>query len=312
MLASLNHPNIAQIYGLEEGPPEAGHHARALVIELVEGETLAERLSQTTRHKAHGTSRKGLPIDEAVAIARQIGAALEAAHEKGIVHRDLKPSNVALTRDGQINVLDFGLAKLNDSNAPDVPTALNAGGRSPRWSSDGRELFYRNGRQTMAVAVKPGPTLGIAAPRLLLEGNYVEEQPGQGAHNYDVSGDGRRFLMMAPTAENERADERAWAAARNIAVLGEHLMIEGVPVQPLLAYNPLVEEAIDSARVHDYEGVPVRVVDPEHLIALALQAGGARRRERAWQLLQSGDVDRRRLRAILDQHGVPANMPDDV
>ena len=104
----------------------------------------------------------------------------------------------------------------------------------------------------------------------------------------------------------------AWAAAKDIAVLGEHLMIESVPVQPLLAYNLLVEEAIDSARVHDYEGVPVRVVDPEHLIALALQAGGARRRERAWQLLQSGDVDRRRLRAILDQHGVPANIPDDV
>jgi hypothetical protein len=65
-------------------------------------------------------------------------------------------------------------------------------------------------------------------------------------------------------------------------------MIESVPVQPLLAYNPLVEEAIETARMHDYEGVPVRVVRPEHLIALALQAGGARRRERAWQLPQSG------------------------
>ena len=93
---------------------------------------------------------------------------------------------------------------------------------------------------------------------------------------------------------------------------GEHLLIQTVPVQPLLAFNPLVEEAIESARVHDYEGIPVRVVDPEHLIALALLAGGARRRERAWQLLQSEGVDRQRLRAILQKHGVPGEIPDDV
>jgi serine/threonine protein kinase len=88
-LASLNHPNIAQIYELEESRDVVvsgfSRTVRALVMELVEGETLAERLSQTTRHRAHGTSRKGLPIDEAVAIARQIGAALEAAHEKGMM-----------------------------------------------------------------------------------------------------------------------------------------------------------------------------------------------------------------------------------
>lgn len=103
-----------------------------------------------------------------------------------------------------------------------------------------------------------------------------------------------------------------WAANRGIAVQGEHLMIETVPVQPLVAYNSLVEEAIDNARLHDYDGVPVRVVGPEHLIALALQAGGARRRERAWQLLQSHEVDRPRLRALLARHGVPAEIPDDV
>ncbi len=103
-----------------------------------------------------------------------------------------------------------------------------------------------------------------------------------------------------------------WAMNRGIPVQGEHLMIETVPVQLLLAYNPLVEEAIEDARVHDYEGVPVRVVDPEYLIALALHAGGARRRERAWQLLQSGGVDRQRLRAILTKHRVPGEIPDDV
>jgi hypothetical protein len=73
-----------------------------------------------------------------------------------------------------------------------------------------------------------------------------------------------------------------------------------------------VTEAVREARLHDYDGVPVRVVGPEHLIALALQAGGARRRERAWQLLQSGAVDRVRLQHILVTHSVAAEIPDDV
>ena len=103
-----------------------------------------------------------------------------------------------------------------------------------------------------------------------------------------------------------------WAKGRGIAVQDEHLMIEGVPVQVLPAYNALVEEAVVGARVHDYEGVPVRVVGPEHLVALALQAGGARRRERAWQVLQFGGVDRQRLRALLDKHAIPGEIPDDV
>ena len=103
-----------------------------------------------------------------------------------------------------------------------------------------------------------------------------------------------------------------WAKNRGIEIQGEHLMIETVPVQLLPAYNSLVEEAVADARVHDYEGVPVRVVGPEHLVALALQAGGARRRERAWQLLQFGGVDRQRLRAIFDAHAILAEIPDDV
>ena len=92
-LASLNHPNIAQVYGLTEAPI-------ALVMELVPGEDLAVRLS-----------RGPIPIDEAIAIARQIADGLEAAHEQGIVHRDLKPANVKIRPDGTIKVLDFGLAK---------------------------------------------------------------------------------------------------------------------------------------------------------------------------------------------------------
>ncbi len=94
-LATLSHPNIAAIYGFEEHDSK-----RLLVMELAEGETLAERLE-----------RGALPIDESLDTARKIAEALEAAHEKGIVHRDLKPANVKLTPDGTVKVLDFGLAK---------------------------------------------------------------------------------------------------------------------------------------------------------------------------------------------------------
>src|SRR6516165_6541856 len=95
VLASLNHPNIAQIYGLEESDK-----TRCIVMELVEGETLQKRL------------RRGpIPVDEALPMASQIAEALEAAHQKGIVHRDLKPANIKLTADGRVKVLDFGLAK---------------------------------------------------------------------------------------------------------------------------------------------------------------------------------------------------------
>src|SRR6266513_2440101 len=94
-LASLNHPNIAAIYGIEES-----NGVRALVMELVEGEDLSQRIA-----------RGAIPIDEALPIAGQIANALEAAHEQGIVHRDLKPANIKVRSDGTVKVLDFGLAK---------------------------------------------------------------------------------------------------------------------------------------------------------------------------------------------------------
>jgi len=114
VLASLNHPGIAHIYGIEEGPAEAGGDGtpsagersgmrrtlRALVMELAEGPTLADRVAQGP-----------IPVDEALAIAKQIAEALEAAHEQGIIHRDLKPANVKVRPDGAVKVLDFGLAK---------------------------------------------------------------------------------------------------------------------------------------------------------------------------------------------------------
>src|SRR6266852_3522461 len=95
VLASLNHPHIGGIYGLEESGG-----IRALVLELVEGPTLADRIAQGP-----------VPLDEALPIARQIAEALEGAHEQGIIHRDLKPANIKLRPDGTVKVLDFGLAK---------------------------------------------------------------------------------------------------------------------------------------------------------------------------------------------------------
>ena len=93
-LASLNHPNIAAIHGLEESGG-----VTALVMELVEGDDLSQRIA-----------RGAIPLDEALPIAKQIAEALEAAHEQGIIHRDLKPANVKVRADGTVKVLDFGLA----------------------------------------------------------------------------------------------------------------------------------------------------------------------------------------------------------
>ena len=104
LLASLNHPNVATIHGVEHAD---GLHA--LVLELVEGETLGQRLESTS--SGSGDNRAGLPLAEALVIARQIADALEAAHEKGVVHRDLKPANIKIRPDGVVKVLDFGLAK---------------------------------------------------------------------------------------------------------------------------------------------------------------------------------------------------------
>jgi serine/threonine protein kinase/Tol biopolymer transport system component len=119
LLASLNHPNIAAIYGIED----VGG-AQALVLEFVEGETLAEKIRGRLAlvHEPFPSSQpfKGLPLNDAVNIARQIADALEAAHEKGIIHRDLKPANIKITPAGTVKVLDFGLAKAGGGDAPDI------------------------------------------------------------------------------------------------------------------------------------------------------------------------------------------------
>jgi serine/threonine protein kinase len=133
VLASLNHPHIAAIYGLEEQ-----NDSQFLVLELVEGDTLAQRIA-----------RGPVPVEEALAIARQIAEALEAAHEKAIIHRDLKPSNIAFTPDDRVKVLDFGLAKALDDGS--------ASGRLPP------ELTASPTITTPAMMTGVGMILGTAA-----------------------------------------------------------------------------------------------------------------------------------------------------
>ena len=104
--ASLNHPGIAAIYGIEEQD-----NTRALVLELVEGPTLGDRIAKGP-----------IPVDEALPIAKQISEALEAAHEAGVIHRDLKPANIKVREDGTVKVLDFGLAKALDPSPVGDPS----------------------------------------------------------------------------------------------------------------------------------------------------------------------------------------------
>src|SRR5205823_4619098 len=127
VLASLNHPNIAAIYGVEESGGR-----KFLVMELVGGETLRERIQ-----------RGPIPIDEALPIAKQIAEGLESAHEKRIAHRDLKPANIKVTPQGQVKLLDFGLAKA--------------------FAGDTSEADLSNSPTLSMAATKAGVILGTAA-----------------------------------------------------------------------------------------------------------------------------------------------------
>jgi serine/threonine protein kinase/Tol biopolymer transport system component len=138
VLASLSHPHIAAIHGLEQTAD-----AKYLVLELIDGESLANRLR-----------RGALPIDETLAFARQICDALDAAHEKGIIHRDLKPANIMLTRDGQVKVLDFGLARVAEPDAPsDQAVSATRTARSTQIGTILGTAAYMSPEQARGTAV---------------------------------------------------------------------------------------------------------------------------------------------------------------
>jgi eukaryotic-like serine/threonine-protein kinase len=147
VLAALSHPSIAAIHGIEECATEAGGRMPVLVLELVEGQTLQERIA-----------RGPLPLAEARSLALQIAEGLEAAHDKGIVHRDLKPANVKVTPDGAVKILDFGLAKAIDAEAVQsstsgpFPSTANASSsrRVARRSRRGHQTAARSSTARMA------------------------------------------------------------------------------------------------------------------------------------------------------------------
>ena len=126
-LAALNHPNIAAIYGLEQGGG-----VQAFAMEFVEGPTLADRIA-----------RGPIPVDETLTIARQIVDALESAHEAGVIHRDLKPANIKVRPDGTVKVLDFGLAKLSQPSGSSLRIDATA---TPTITTPGHDRGRRDSR----------------------------------------------------------------------------------------------------------------------------------------------------------------------
>ena len=147
MLAALNHPNICAIYGFEEADG-----IRFLILELVDGETLADTLAHESSVHAQG---EGLPLGHTLVIARQIAEALEVAHEKGIVHRDLKPANIKITPSGVVKVLDFGLAKAVGGNgsSPDLTHAPETTPGEPRRGAVIGTAAYMSPEQARGLPV---------------------------------------------------------------------------------------------------------------------------------------------------------------
>ena len=251
LLASMNHPNIATIYGFEEQTDVVSgvsRTVRALAMELVDGETLADRIARgPDKVRAAGPERgsrrpSGLRIDDALRIAKQIAEALEAAHEHGIIHRDLKPANIKLTRDGVVKVLDFGLAKLSlpdDASATISPSATGAGGTTaagmllgtPAYMSpeqargelvDKRTDIWAFGCVLYEMLAGQEPFGGDGVPDTLA--NVLKTQPDWNALPADVPVLIR--ALIEGCLEKERSARVADIAAARFA-FGRHAIVPG-------------------------------------------------------------------------------------
>jgi N-acetylmuramic acid 6-phosphate etherase len=237
VLASLNHPNIASIYALE-----GADGVQALVMELVEGEDLAERI-------AHGA----IPLDEALAIAEQIAEGLEAAHERGIIHRDLKPANIKVRADGVVKVLDFGLAKALEAESGMAP----GGGESPTVTSLAKMT---------AVGVLLG-TLAYLPPEQAL-GEELDARS-------DIFSFGVTIYEMATGTLPFKG--RTWAAAINELLnkppLSASLINSEVPPE----LDRLIGKALEKDRALRYQTVSDLAIDLKR-IRRGLQPGVAENR----------------------------------
>ncbi len=254
MLAALNHPNIASIYGVEES---AG--VRALVMELVEGETLADHLS-----------RGPIPVTDALAIARQIALALESAHEQGIIHRDLKPDNIKLRDDGTVKVLDFGLAKLAD------PVGAASGGSS---------LSLSPTITSPALMTNAGMLLGTAA--------YMSPEQAKG-RPADKRSDLWAFgCVLFEMLTGTRAFEAEDVSETLAAVLRGDPPWASLPVETPPAVRTLIRRCLEKdrrKRAADSAAVLFALDEHPHLIAAAPPPDDTANREE----LQAAVEDTRR------------------
>ena len=241
VLASLNHPHIAHVYGFEEGPT-----ASFLVMELVEGPTLADLIA---------TNSNGLPLDQAIPIARQIADALEAAHEKGVVHRDLKPANVKVRDDGVVKVLDFGLAKALDANA----SGATAGGAEAM-----------NSPTLTARATQMGMIIGTAA--------YMAPEQAKG-RAVDKRADVWAFgAVLYEMLTGERAFKGEDISDTLAAVLRQEITLSALPPATPLRLVRLVGRCLErdpKQRLRDIGEARIELGEAERELAQGPSSGSA-------------------------------------